>query len=145
MGGYGSMIYALKYPDLFAAAAPLSAAFRSDDDMANSGKENYERMFGLLYGRNLEGKNRLTKSWYDNSIFKITETKTIDELKKVRYYIDCGDKDFLIKSNCQYHMMLLDKGIPHEFRVREGYHNWTYWRTGITDALIFIGESFHQK
>src|SRR5258705_8851093 len=26
MGGYGSLIYALKYPQLFAAAAPLSAA-----------------------------------------------------------------------------------------------------------------------
>ena len=26
MGGYGSLLYALKYPDLFAAAAPLSAA-----------------------------------------------------------------------------------------------------------------------
>src|SRR5580700_2388452 len=26
MGGYGTMVYALKYPDLFAAAAPLSGA-----------------------------------------------------------------------------------------------------------------------
>jgi len=145
MGGYGAMIYALKYPDLFAAAAPLSAAFRSDDDLSNAGKENYDKIFSLLYGRNLEGKSRLTKTWYDNSIFKLTETKTVEELKKVRYYIDCGDKDFLIKANCQYHMMLLDKGVPHEFRVREGFHNWTYWRTGITDALEFIGDSFHQK
>jgi len=30
MGGFGSLIYALKYPDLFAAAAPLSAAVRDD-------------------------------------------------------------------------------------------------------------------
>ena len=24
-------------------------------------------------------------------------------------------------------------------------HNWTYWRSGITDALQFIGQSFHQQ
>ena len=145
MGGYGTMIYALKYPELFAAAAPLSAAFRTDDEIANEGKESYDRMFGILFGRNLEGNNRLTKAWYENSIFKITESKSTDELRKVRYYIDCGDDDFLIKGNCLYHILLLDKHVPHEFRVREGAHNWTYWRTGITDALQFIGESFHQK
>ena len=145
MGGYGTMIYALKYPDLFSAAAPLSAAFRTDEDMIGTEKDFYEKVFGILFGKNMDGKDRLTKSWYDNSIFKITENKTTEDLKKVRYYIDCGDDDFLIKSNCQYHILLLDKKVPHEFRVREGAHNWTYWRTGITDALQFIGESFHQK
>jgi enterochelin esterase-like enzyme len=42
------------------------------------------------------------------------------------------------------HKALKDKGIPHEFRIRDGAHNWTYWRTGIVDALNFLGESYHQ-
>ena len=71
--------------------------------------------------------------------------KTADDLKKVRYWIDCGDDDFLIKGNCLLHIALTEKNVPHEFRVRDGAHNWTYWRTGITDALQFIGDSFHQK
>ena len=144
MGGYGTMIYALKYPDLFAAAAPLSAAFLGDDDVISSPDDTYNRIFAPLYGRGLKGKDRLTKAWYDNSIPKLVETKSVDDLKKVRYWIDCGDDDFLIKGNCNIHIMLNEKKVPHEFRVRDGVHDWKYWRTGIVDALKFIGESFHQ-
>ena len=143
MGGYGTLIYALKYPELFAAAAPLSAAVFGDDDVTEMPENDFERIFGPLYGRGLKGKDRLSKAWYDNSIPKLVETKSADELKKVRYWIDCGDDDFLIKGNCNLHIMLTEKKVPHEFRVRDGVHDWNYWRTGIVDALKFIGESFH--
>jgi len=143
MGGYGTLIYALKYPELFAAAAPLSAAVFADDDITTFPENTWEKTFAQLYGRGLKGKDRLSKAWYDNSIPKLVETKSADDLKKVRYWIDCGDDDFLIKGNCNLHIMLTEKKVPHEFRVRDGVHDWKYWRTGITDALKFIGESFH--
>lgn len=76
---------------------------------------------------------------------EVVGTKTADELKKVRYWIDCGDDDGLSKGNCLLHIALMDKGVPHEFRVRDGAHTWTYWRTGIIDGLAFIGQSFHQQ
>lgn len=145
MGGYGTLILALKHPDLFAAAAPLSAAVFTEEDMAGMQDQGYERTFGPLFGRGLSGKDRLTKTWYDNDIFKIVADKNADDLKKVRYWIDCGDDDFLIKGNCLLHIALTEKKIPHEFRVRDGAHTWTYWRTGIVEALAFIGDSFHQK
>jgi enterochelin esterase-like enzyme len=145
MGGYGSLIYSLKYPELFAAAAPLSAAVIDDDGLANMPDINWDNTFAPLYGRGLKGKDRLSKSWYDNSILKIVETKTADELRKVRYWIDCGDDDFLTKGNSLLHILLTDKRVPHEYRVRDGAHNWTYWRTGIVEALSFIGDSFHQR
>ena len=143
MGGYGTLIYALKYPELFAAAAPLSAAVLADDDITTFPENSWDKTFAQLYGRGLKGKDRLSKAWYDNSIPKLVETKSADELKKVRYWIDCGDDDFLIKGNCNLHIMLTEKKVPHEFRVRDGVHDWKYWRTGIVDALKFIGESFH--
>jgi len=145
MGGYGSLLYALKYPELFAAAAPLSAAVFDDDAMLGMADKNFEITFGPLFGRGLKGKDRLNKAWYDNAILKIVETKSADDLKKVRYWIDCGDDDFLTKGNCLLHILLTDKKVPHEYRVRDGAHSWTYWRTGITDALQFIGDSFRQK
>ena len=144
MGGYGTLIYALKYPQLFAAAAPFSAAVIDNDGIANTPEFNWNNTLGPLFGRDLKGKERLTKNWYDNSILKLVETKSADELKKVRYWIDCGDDDFLTKGNCLLHIALTEKRVPHEFRVRDGGHTWTYWRTGITDALKFIGDSFHQ-
>jgi len=145
MGGYGTLIYALKHPDLFAAAAPFSAAVWDDDAISSMPDANYDVVIGKLFGKGLKGKGRLTKTWYDNAILKIVADKSADELKKVRYWIDCGDDDFLIKGNCLLHIALTEKKVPHEFRVRDGAHNWTYWRTGITDALQFIGDSFHQK
>jgi enterochelin esterase-like enzyme len=144
MGGYGTLVYALKYPQLFAAAAPLSAAVFDDSAVVNFPAQTWKQPFAKLYGPDLEGKNRLTKHYNENSILKLVETKSADDLKKVRYWIDCGDDDFLIKGNCLLHIALTEKKVPHEFRVRDGAHTWSYWRTGITDALAFIGESFHQ-
>ncbi|MBS1914875.1 MAG: esterase family protein [Bacteroidetes bacterium] len=145
MGGYGTLIYSMKYPDLFAAAAPLSAGVFTDDEITSMPDRNYDIVLGPLFGKGLKGKDRLNKAWYENSILKIVETTSAEELSKVRYWIDCGDDDFLTKGNCLLHIALTEKKVPHEFRVRDGSHSWTYWRTGITDALHFIGDSFHQK
>lgn len=145
MGGYGTLMYSLKHPELFVAAAPLSAAVWDDAAIAAFPDNNYERTLGQLYGRGLKGKDRLNNAWYANSALKIVETKSAEDLKKVKYWIDCGDDDFLTKGNALLHIALVEKGVPHEFRMRDGAHNWTYWRTGITDALSFIGDSFRQK
>ncbi len=145
MGGYGSLMYALKYPEYFVATAPLSAAVFSDDEMINMPDAQWDRTFGQLYGRGLKGKARLSKAWYDNSALSIIEKKSGAELNKVRYWIDCGDDDFLAKGNALLHIALRSKLVAHEYRVRDGAHSWTYWRTGITDALAFIGDSFRQK
>lgn len=144
MGGYGTLMYAFKYPDLFAAAAPLSAAVFDDVTMTATPDVQYEAVFGKLFGRGLKGNDRLNQAWYSNSALKIAADKPLAELRKVRYWIDCGDDDFLTKGNCLLHIALIEKGVPHEYRVRDGAHTWTYWRTGIIDALQFIGQSFHQ-
>ena len=145
MGGYGALIYALKYPNLFTAAAPLSAAVWTDSDIINLNDNMYNTLFGSTMGKNLKGKDRLTASWLDNSPMGIIEKKTVAELYTVKYWIDCGDDDFLTVGNSALHIALTNKKVPHEFRMRDGSHNWTYWRTGIIDALSFIGDSFRQK
>ena len=145
MGGYGTLIMSTKYPDLFVAAAPLSAGVRTDDEVLAIADEQWNGSYGLRYGKDLKGKDRLTAHYYANSILKIIETGNADNLKKVRYYIDCGDDDFLIKGNMAVHALMIDKKIPHEFRVRDGGHTWTYWRTALPEVLKFVSDSFHQK
>jgi enterochelin esterase-like enzyme len=144
MGGYGTMVLATKHPDLFAAAAPLSGAFWSDDEIANMPAERWDGLFASLYGKSAPGKGRLSENWYKNSILKIIETTPVDKLKTVKYYIDCGDDDFLIKGNMNLHAAMTDKAIPHEFRVRDGGHTWTYWRTALPEVMKFAGQSFHR-
>jgi S-formylglutathione hydrolase FrmB len=145
MGGYGSLLYALKYPHLFAAAAPLSAAIWTPDQIKEMSKSQFDGYFINSIGKNLTGAERLTPTWLANSPLGIIEKKSKEELSAVKYWIDCGDDDFLTIGNAQLHIALTNKNVPHEFRMRDGAHNWTYWRTGIIDALAFIGDSFHQK
>ncbi len=142
MGGYGSLIYALKHPDLFSACAPLSAAVWDDAAIINMDESDYNNTLSRVLGRNLEGNARLSKTWVENAPFNIIKQKTAQQLSQVRYWIDCGDDDFLIKGNCLLHIALTEKGVPHEFRVRDGGHTWEYWRTGIIPALAFIGKIF---
>ncbi len=145
MGGYGSLMYALKHPDLFVAAAPLSAAIYTDSDLEGLQDGQYNRLYGAPIGKNLKGKERLNLTWTENSAFDIITKKTSEELSAVKYWIDCGDDDYLSVANAKLHIALTDKKVPHEFRMRDGAHNWTYWRTGIINALSFIGDNFRQK
>ncbi len=145
MGGHGALIMALKHPELFAATAPLSAAVFDDDAISTMPDGWYESTFGPVYGRGLKGKDRINETFKKNSVLQLVNSMKADDLKKIRYWIDCGDDDFLIKGNCLLHIALTEKQVPHEFRVRDGGHTWTYWRTGIIDGLNFIGDSFRQK
>ncbi|PLK43432.1 esterase family protein [Emticicia sp. TH156] len=146
MGGLGTLLYATKHPDLFTAAAPLSAAVWTDEEVVsgNQNQDQWNYVFGDLYGKNLKGKERLTEHYYKNAPIKIVETANAEELKKVKFYIDCGDDDFLIKGNMALHAIMIDKKIPHEFRVRDGGHTWSYWRTALPEVLKFVGDSFHR-
>lgn len=145
MGGYGTLVMATKHPDLFSSAAPLSAGVFLDQEIVSGDDYLWKSALGDIYGKKeLTGKNRLTAHYARNSILKIIETGNADDLKKVRYYIDCGDGDFLIKGNMALHSAMIDKNIPHEFRVRDGVHDWTYWRTALPEVLKFVSESFHQ-
>ena len=145
MGGYGTLVYALHHPDLFAVCAPFSAGVFTDQELMDLSAEQYDHWFQNIYNaEEKSGKQRLTDYWKQNNPLDLVMTMSDKDLKSIRYRIDCGDDDFLTAGNCELHLRLKERGIPHEFRVRDGYHNWLYWRTGITDALKFIGQSFHR-
>ncbi len=145
MGGYGSLIYGMKHPDLFAACAPLSAAVWNDEHITGLPQADWMNYkFNELFGSSQEGKKRLTETWYKNSILNIAATTPVEKLNQVRFYIDCGDDDFLIKGNMELHALLTDRKVKHEFRVRDGAHNWPYWRSALPEVLKFVTEGFHR-
>ncbi|MFZ0456193.1 MAG: alpha/beta hydrolase-fold protein [Ignavibacteriaceae bacterium] len=145
MGGYGTLVYALKHPDMFAACAALSAGIRTEEEMISMNSEQWKSEFSNVYGPNLKGKNRITSHYLANDPFNIVKTEDVNKIKTVRIYLDCGDDDHLYKGNSTFHILLRDLNIPHEYRVRDGGHQWSYWRSGLKDALKFIGTSFHQE
>ena len=136
MGGDGTFTYALHHPELFSSACPLSAG---------TGPLTLE-----------EAKTRLTKetpgisdlditAYYNRQSVLALVNNMPDTLKKaVRWYIDVGDDDFLYEGNSLVHIAMRKKDIPHEFRTRDGAHNWTYWRTALPAVLEFVSQAFHQ-
>ena len=139
MGGGGTFIYALRRPDLFSSAAPLSAY------VGELSLESMRRSF-LMRQDNLDkASDADVEAYYRRySVLPLIEDKTADEIKSVRWYIDSGDDDFLYEGNALTHIALRKKEVPHEFRVRQGGHTWTYWRESLPEVLRFVSQAFHQ-
>jgi enterochelin esterase-like enzyme len=144
MGGFGTLSFALKYPEKFAACVAFSAALFSEEYVMATDEKGWDWIMGLLYGPYQDGSARLTEQYRANNPFDVTKAKGKDVYNTLRIMIDCGDDDFLTDDNCRLHIHLNKLGIKHEFRMRDGAHNWTYWRTGLPAGLKFIGDSFHQ-
>ena len=136
MGGGGSFYYALHHPEMFSAACPLSASpgpLSLDD-----AKKWLERMKQTATDAQLE-------AWYKQySALELVNAMPEDQKKAVRWYIDCGDDDFLYEGNSLIHIAMRKKEIPHEFRIQNGGHTWTYWRNALPTVLEFVSAGFHQ-
>ena len=137
MGGEGTFIYALHHPELFSAACPLSAA---------TGPASIEEMKNYRLWQNADNVSDADKKAYFEkySVLSLINNMKDDQKKAVRWYIDCGDDDFLYEGNSLAHIAMRKKEIPHEYRTRDGGHTWTYWRTALPVVLEFVSMSFHQ-
>lgn len=154
MGGGGSFYYALHHPELFSSACPLSASTgplsleKTREDLQRRNKDatftdaqveahyrNYS-VLALIDALPEDAKN----------LAPAEQEKAAQEKQKrsVRWYIDCGDDDFLYEGNSLVHIAMKKKGVPHEYRVRDGGHNWTYWRQSLPTVLSFVSDAFHQ-
>ncbi|SMD45443.1 Enterochelin esterase [Aquiflexum balticum DSM 16537] len=138
MGGGGSFFYAMHRPDLFSSACPLSAAVRNNTfEEFKQGLENQKVT--------VKNPNTLTAYYDRHQALRQIELNDAEGMKSVKWYFDCGDDDFLYEGNSLIHIAMKKKEIPHEFRIRDGAHNWTYWRESLPEVLGFVSDTFHQK
>jgi len=136
MGGGGTFMYALHHPELFSSACPLSAY---------TGPITLEDATDRLKKQYPDIKDEEIAKYLSNlSATELIKNMPDDQKKAVRWYIDCGDDDFLYEGNCLAHIAMRKKDIPHEFRIRDGAHNWTYWREALPTMLEFVSRTFHQ-
>jgi len=136
MGGGGTFMYALHHPELFSSACPLSAS--CGPISIEEASARWDKQYPGI------SKDNLTKYYSRHSVLELIKSMPDDQKKAVRWYIDCGDDDFLFEGNSLVHIALRKKEIPHEFRIRDGAHNWTYWRESLPTVLDFVSQSFHQ-
>lgn len=136
MGGGGTFMYALHHPELFSSACPLSAY---------TGPITLEDASERLKKQYPDIKDEEIAKYFSNlCATELIKNMPEDQKKAVRWYIDCGDDDFLYEGNSLIHIAMRKKEIPHEFRIRDGAHNWTYWREALPTVLEFVSQAFHQ-
>jgi enterochelin esterase-like enzyme len=136
MGGGGSFMYALHHPELFSAACPLSASVGPIS--LEEASTRWEKQYPGI------SKESLTAYFSRHSALELVKNMADEQKKAVRWYIDCGDDDFLYEGNCLVHIAMRKKEVPHEFRTRDGGHTWSYWREALPTVLEFVSMGFHQ-
>ncbi len=124
MGGYGTALYALRHPDYFSVAVPMSGGFSGPRNVVGDGSNDQEI------------KDYVESNDPTALLSKLTE----EQKKSIRFLLDCGDDDFLIQSNLQFFTEARKNGVPCELRVRNGSHEWGYWRVSLPIALDFIAQ-----
>ena len=125
MGGGGSFVYAQRHPDMFNAAYSTS---------------------GLLDHRYRPNKVRSYENigWYWSvavtspvEYLRNATAEQIEKLRTVRWMLDCGDDDGIIFTNIDFFVEMHREKVPVEFRVRNGKHNWAFWRESLPLILNF--------
>lgn len=115
MGGYGALKLALKYPDLFCAAASHSGAVDfARRDFAQGDDWGWE--WRLILGD--------TPADGLDDLFALAPGLDLANLPALR--IDCGTDDFLIEPNRAFTAHLTALGLPHEYQEHPGGHDWEY-------------------
>lgn len=137
MGGYGSLKFGLKHPEMFRLVGSFSGAlgaatYKTNAMAANDGIA--KSLVGVFGGDN----SQTTK---DNDIFRIVREIPADKAKQLPFiYLDCGTEDFLIQNNRDFVALLTEKKISHEYRQLPGAHTWQYWETQIQQFLQLAGK-----
>jgi len=131
MGGYGSMKFALKHPELFAFAASMSgalavASWTPDQRIPEFVRPSVMRVYGDA------GSN----ARLENDVYKLVRDLTPERAKALPFlYLDCGTEDFLITNSRDFSALLIEKKVAHEFRELPGTHSWPYWDRQVQEVL----------
>ncbi|MCF8303609.1 MAG: esterase family protein [Bacteroidales bacterium] len=127
MGGYGALHLALKYPELFSAAASMSGALWPE---LPDRFEHFEGTFGVPFN---------VDKWRKNNPFGLI---TPDTTKHMPVYITCGDDDHLGFYNgaMEMYKLLQLYDYPSELRITDGGHSWDVWNREVVDILLYFDQ-----
>lgn len=135
MGGGGTVGYAIRHSEMFSSAYAMSA------------------LMGMVDGSWISRDPDTRRSAFIKSVVEYNNIKAIEDatdeqcarLKKVRWFIDVGDDDFLFDNNMDFIRAMRVKRIPYQLRVRDGGHKWLYWQEALEMALPFISKGFGKE
>lgn len=132
MGGGGSTVYAQRHPDMFSSCYAMSAWLYQEirEPSEDTKKDKFYYVCKAVHDHS-------ALAFVDNA-----DDATLEALRGVRWFFDCGDDDFLVALSFELHMKMKMKRVKSELRVRNGIHNWEYWHSALRTALPFASRGF---
>jgi hypothetical protein len=67
-----------------------------------------------------------------------------EALKRTAFFIDAPDKGNYFEGNGNLHVVLRDKDVYHEYRVREGDGGFEWFLGGLPEVVQFTAKRFHK-
>lgn len=147
MGGYGAVALALRYPEVFSAAAShsgsLSPFYNGPHPYAEPARyttslDSVVRRFGpeaaAIFGRD-------TSTWRGRDPAHLAQVLLRSPRRAhlmPALYLDVGKKDHLIDPNRDFHAKLRALGVRHEYREASGGHDWSYWQRNVGQSLAWL-------
>lgn len=140
MGGYGALRLALRHPELFGSVSAHSAVLLANPptlEISGSEQVSLGRILGGAFGSPID-----RAFWDRNNPFTLARNSTRNPLPKI--YFDCGtEDDYGFNAGAQaFHDLLVSRGIPHEFHLYPGGHNWSYVAQHLAASLQFHSRAF---
>ncbi len=132
MGGGGSTVYAQRHPDMFSSCYAMSA-WLDQQINPNTPEEKKDKFYYTCKAV----REHSALDFVDNA-----DDATLEALRTVKWFFDCGDDDFLVTLSFELHKKMALKRVKDELRVRDGIHNWEYWHTAFRTALPFASRNF---
>lgn len=130
MGGFGSLKFGMKYPEMFTLVGSFSGAL---------GATSWTEKTAGAIGKSMDavfGADPAAASRASNDIFKMARELTPDKVKSLPYiYQSCGTEDFLIQNNRDFLKLLNDAKVLHEYREHPGIHDWVFWDDQVREFL----------
>lgn len=116
MGGYGTVYHAFTYPEKFCVAYAMSGAVEG---------------IGAAVTPSLE------------SIFKQKGYTAEDFSSLPELTLECGKQDQLcFSANVNTNAYLSSVGFEHTYLIRDGVHDWAFWKLCLPKTLRAVGRHF---
>jgi S-formylglutathione hydrolase FrmB len=131
MGGYGSVLFGLKHPGLFAVVGSVSGAFDGPDGIESvmpDLRESTDRAYGPA-----GSATRINNDIY--SLIEKADDKTAPYL-----FLECGSQDPLLSSNRKFVKDLSSKNVRYEYHEYPGAHSWDFWDHSLPMMLEVIAK-----
>jgi S-formylglutathione hydrolase FrmB len=151
MGGYGAVSLALRYPEVFAAAAshsgvlaPLLAGPRPYAAPARwaPSVDSLRALYGRYWTTLPLAMGRDTAAWWarDPARLAARARGASRPAPAPALFADVGRGDALVGQNRAFRDALATLGVPLAYAEWPGAHTWDYWRAHAGEGLAWLAE-----